>query len=79
MEKAISATDANRQFSRLLDSVRRGRSYVVSSHGRPIARISPVDDSKDAVASAQTSLLAHLRRQKSLKRARWTRGEFPQC
>ncbi len=43
MEKAVSAADANRNFSQLLQGVRRGRSYVVTSHGKPLARLTPVD------------------------------------
>ena len=38
MDKFISAAEANRQFSALLREVRKGRQYVVTSHGRPIAR-----------------------------------------
>jgi prevent-host-death family protein len=76
MEKAISATDANRQFSRLLDGVRRGRTYVVTSHGQPIARLSPVDEATGAVADARKSLLARLRNQTAGKAVRWTRDEL---
>ena len=39
MEEAISAADANRKFSLLLRGVRAGRSYVVTSHGKPVARV----------------------------------------
>lgn len=76
MEKAISATDANRQFSRLLDGVRRGRTYLVTSHGQPIARISPVHESGATVAQARRSLLATLRRQKPVKVSPWTRDDL---
>jgi len=38
MEEAVSATDAQRRFSLILQSVRAGNSYVVTSHGRPVAR-----------------------------------------
>ncbi|MES0203749.1 type II toxin-antitoxin system Phd/YefM family antitoxin [Mesorhizobium australicum] len=43
LEKGVSATDANRRFSLLLRGVREGQSYVVTSHGRPVARIVPAD------------------------------------
>lgn len=76
MDKAISATEANRQFSRLLDEVRQGRSYVVTSHGEPVARISPVDQSGTAIAHARKSLLANLRKQKIVNLGRWTRDEL---
>jgi len=44
MDKAVSAAVAKRRFSQLLQNVRQGCSYVVTSHGKPIAKISPVDD-----------------------------------
>ncbi|MGA7524846.1 MAG: type II toxin-antitoxin system prevent-host-death family antitoxin [Acidobacteriaceae bacterium] len=76
MEKAVSATDANRQFSRLLDGVRKGRSYVVTSHGEPIAKISPVHEPARTAADARKALLDHLRRQRISKTDRWTRDEL---
>jgi prevent-host-death family protein len=40
--KQLSATDAARQFSDVLDSVERsGESFVVVRHGRAVARIGP--------------------------------------
>jgi hypothetical protein len=34
MEKAVSAADANRKFSKLLRIVSEGHSYVATSHGK---------------------------------------------
>ncbi|MBU1324497.1 MAG: type II toxin-antitoxin system prevent-host-death family antitoxin [Alphaproteobacteria bacterium] len=50
MERTISATDANREFSRLLGEVAAGQTFVVTSHGKPVARIVPLqaDDSDRA-------------------------------
>lgn len=42
MERVVSAADANRRLSELLRNVREGQSYVVTAHGRPIAKIVPV-------------------------------------
>ncbi len=42
MEKAVSAADANRRFSELLRTVKKGRSVIVTSHGKPVAKITPV-------------------------------------
>ena len=42
MDKAVSAADANRRFSELLRTVKQGRSVVVTSHGKPVAKITPV-------------------------------------
>lgn len=76
MDKAVSATDANRKFSRLLDGVRQGRSYVVTSHGQPIARISPVSEPERTVVDGRKSLLTRLRKQRVTRAGRWTRDEL---
>jgi prevent-host-death family protein len=39
--KQLSATDAARRFSEVLDRVERGDSYVVVRHGRAVATIGP--------------------------------------
>jgi len=57
MDKAVSAAGAKRNFSRLLENVRRGRSYVVISRGEPIAKIFPVDEAERIAASARVTLL----------------------
>ena len=41
--ESIAATDAAKNFGRLVDRVREtGATYVVERHGRPIAQIGPV-------------------------------------
>lgn len=76
MEKAVSASEANRKFSQLLRGVGQGRSYVVTSHGKPIAKISPVNENEKAKVSAREILLARLREQPVVKARRWTRDEL---
>jgi prevent-host-death family protein len=76
VEKAISAADANRKFSRLLHSVRQGHSYVVTSHGRPVAKIVPVGERDPVKAGARAALLARLRSQPVVKIGRWIRDEL---
>ena len=75
MEKAISAADANRRFSQLLREVRTGQRYVVTSHGRPVARIGPVERSA-GTSSARSSLLRRLRSERVLTIGRWKRDEL---
>lgn len=41
VETRISATEASRSFSRLLDDVAAGRRFVVHRHGRDVCRIGP--------------------------------------
>ncbi len=74
MEKAISAADANRKFSQLLREVKEGRTYVVTSHGRPVARISPVEEQRRSKAKAD--LLAHLESQTIRRVGRWKRDDL---
>jgi len=46
MEKIVSATEAVRKFSEILNSIRyRGESYTIVRGGKPIASISPVETS----------------------------------
>jgi prevent-host-death family protein len=75
MEKAISAADANRKFSELLREVREGRSYIVTSHGRPVARISPVTENVGAVR-ARDALLKRVRSRPAIDVGRWKREEL---
>lgn len=76
MEKAISAADANRKFSQLLRDVKEGQSYVVTSHGRPVARLVPVEEDRSAASSARRRLLRRLRLQPVIDIGRWTRDEL---
>lgn len=76
MEKAISAADANRKFSQLLRDVREGQSYVVTSHGRAVARIAPVKEGSSTVLSARAALLGRLRSERVVKIGRWKRDEL---
>lgn len=75
MEKAVSAADANRKFSKLLRGVREGQSYVVTSHGRPVARLSPAKDDGTA-RIARAALLKRLRSECVVKIGRWKREDL---
>ncbi|MBS7699641.1 MULTISPECIES: type II toxin-antitoxin system prevent-host-death family antitoxin [unclassified Chelatococcus] len=76
MEELVSAADANRKFSLILRNVREGRSYVVTSHGRPVARIVPADKHGSLVSGARAALLSRLERQPAVSAGRWTRDEL---
>jgi len=80
MEKSVSAADANRRFSDLLRGVRKGRSYVVTSHGRPVAKLIPAEIDERHAEAARAALLARLKSQPAAKGAkaerRWTRDEL---
>jgi prevent-host-death family protein len=76
MEKMISAANANRNFSQLLREVREGRTFVVTSHGRPVARIAPVDSKTQKREAAKAALLKRLRNQPIVDIGPWTRDEL---
>jgi prevent-host-death family protein len=76
MEEAISTTDAKRRFSLLLRGVREGRSYVVTNHRKPVARLVPVGRHEKIVAGARTALLSRLEKQPVIDVGRWTREEL---
>jgi prevent-host-death family protein len=76
MDKTISAAEANRKFSRVLREVGQGLSYVVTSHGRPVARIAPVRSDQSAWTRARKSLLRRLRAEATMKVGRWSRDEL---
>jgi prevent-host-death family protein len=76
MDKIVSAAEANRRFSQLLRAVRDGDSYIVTAHGRPVAKIVPVSSSDRVADAARAALLEHLRSQTPVHAGQWTREEL---
>ena len=76
MQKVVSAADANRKFSELLRTVRKGHSYVVTSHGKPVAKIMPIKEDGHVAAGARSALLARLRSERQVRIGRWKRAEL---
>ena len=75
-KRAVSAADANRNFSELLRDVRNGRSYVITAHGKPVAKIVPVQEDTDRQEAAKAVLRKRLRAQRGVHIGRWTRDEL---
>ena len=73
MDKIVSAAEANRRFSQLLRSVREGDSYIVTAHGRPVAKIIPIREDEAVKERAREILLARLRSQPAIDIGPWTR------
>lgn len=76
--KTISAADANRGFSQLLRDVKEGQSFVITSHGKPVAKIVPAQPAPSAEerAAAWTKLFDRLDRQPALNLGRFDRAEL---
>ena len=76
MEKAVSAAGANRKFSELLREVRDGHSYVVTSHGKAVARIAPLPKNDAVTREARAALVKRLRSEPVVKAGPWNRAEL---
>lgn len=79
MSESVSAADANRHFSQILRGVREeGATYVVTSHGKPVAKIVPIIDEQDHAVreAAWKKMLERWSRQPVLNIGRWTRDEL---
>jgi len=72
----VAAAEANRRFSALLRHVKQGRTFVVTSHGKPVAKIVPAARDGAESAGAREVLLERLRRQPVQRVKRWTRDEL---
>jgi prevent-host-death family protein len=71
----ITATEANQNMSRVLRDVAAGASYTVTSRGKPVAKIGPVEESgkkkegmEDLIAFVQSLPIIHT--------GPWTREEL---
>lgn len=76
MGSAVSAAEANRNFSTVLRQVRDGRTYIVTSHGKPVARIVPVQDGDRVAGAARALLFDRLKAAPVQNAGTWTRDEL---
>ena len=76
MSETITATEANREFSRILREVRDGKTYVITSHGQPVARLAPTAEDELAREEARRQLFERLRSQPPRTVEPWTRDEL---
>jgi prevent-host-death family protein len=74
-ETIVSAAEAKRKFSRLLDGVRQGDSFIVTRHGKPIAKIEPVEVPSRQESAGRKALLDRLRHQRAMDVGSSTRQE----
>lgn len=76
MEDSISAAEANRKFSSILREVREGHRYVVTVHGRAVARVVPANDEANVGPGARALLFDRLEKQAAGQVGRWSRDEL---
>ncbi|MCA1661968.1 MAG: type II toxin-antitoxin system prevent-host-death family antitoxin [Novosphingobium sp.] len=74
MDRAITATEANQRFSEILREVSQGNSFTVTSRGRAVARVVPVEreDQKQKIER----LLEYVKTLPPTRVAPWTREEL---
>jgi prevent-host-death family protein len=76
MTRVVSAAEANRNFSSLLRTVKSGNIVVITSHGKPVARLVPAGEQELTAERARAALLARLRAARTVDVGRWTRDEL---
>lgn len=83
--RSVTAADANRHFSSLLREVKGGETIVITSHGEPVARMTPLsecerDEAKRREAEKEKAWkehLAHLRSRPAMNiPITWTRDDL---
>ena len=76
--KAITSTEANREFSKLLRAVAHGETVQITSRGRPIATLNPVvgTHTEKRRLAAKPQLLARLAKLRSSGQRDWARDEL---
>lgn len=76
MEKAITAADANREFSKLIRDVKKGHTFIVTTHGEPVAKIIPIAKDTEEAERKKSAFLEYLRNKPVVDIGPWTRDEL---
>lgn len=76
MTKHITASEANRQFSDLLRQVSDGETFIVTSHGKPVAEIRAPSVVSPERLAARERLFERLKSQPAVNAGKWTRDEL---
>ena len=81
MDRAVTASEANRSFSELLRQAEQGEKIAITRHGRVVAMLSPPAADTEAEDRARrekafAALIAHLEAQPVMNIGPWTRDEL---
>jgi len=76
MERHISATEANQNFAQILREVRSGETFIVTTHGKPVARIIPCQETEATRLEARQQLFARLAEQPVTDIGPWRRDDL---
>jgi prevent-host-death family protein len=58
----VSAYEAKTHLPRLIREVERGETVIITRHGKPVAKLAPVDDQRRAEVSEAIERIKALRR-----------------
>jgi prevent-host-death family protein len=67
----VGSSEAKRMLSALLERVELGEQIVIIRHGRPIARLMPIESGRAGSVSPAMAKLRKLRQGATLGRPRW--------
>jgi prevent-host-death family protein len=74
--RIVTAAQANREFSKLLGSVRAGETILITSRGEAVATLAPPDRAVDEMEQAKAKLLTRLDKVEATHIPPWTRDEL---
>jgi prevent-host-death family protein len=79
MNRRVSTAEVKQNLTAILHDVEEGESFVITSEGQDVARISPVeqfDVNSEKAKQARKELFEHLRQVKPIDIGPWTRAEL---
>lgn len=79
MNRRVSTTDVEQNLTSIIHDVEEGETFVITSDGREVARLSPVekfDVNSEKAKQARKELFEHLRQVKAIDIGPWTRAEL---
>lgn len=69
--QSIAAFQAKTHFSALLDQVKKGEEIIITKHGRPVAKLSPITESNPAKIHSAIQRLLQFSRTNTLGSLDW--------
>ena len=76
MDRIVTATEANQRFSELLREVSAGESFTITSHGKPVAEITPPKAVKRPSKEDLRALFEEMNKFPGIITGPWTRDEL---
>ncbi|MDR0302494.1 MAG: type II toxin-antitoxin system prevent-host-death family antitoxin [Treponema sp.] len=62
MAQLIGAFEAKTHFSQILEKVKHGTDYIVTKHGKPVARITPIEKESEMTREEAMERFKELRK-----------------